>query len=104
MAIQRIVCFKFKEGTSEEAIQQHMEDFAAMKDAIEQIKQYRGGRTRPGDNNRAPDYDAMHYLVYDSMEDIDIYIPHEAHQYFITHNRENWENVLVLNSEIESSV
>jgi hypothetical protein len=101
MAIQRIVCFKFKEGTSEEAIEQHMADFAAMKGAIEQIKEYRGGRTRPGDHNQPPDYDSMHYLVYDSMEDIEIYIPHEAHQHFIARNREIWERVLVLNAEIE---
>jgi hypothetical protein len=100
MAIQRIVCFKFKEGTSEEAICRHMEDFAAMKGAISQIKEYRGGRTKPGDNNRVPDFDTMHYLVYDCMEDIDIYIPHEAHQNFIARNREIWENVLVLNSVI----
>lgn len=101
MTIQRIVCFKFKEGVSAEAIHQHMQDFAAMKDAIPQIREYRGGLTRPGDNNRPPDYDSMHYLTYDSMADIDIYIPHEAHQRFIARNREIWTNVLVLNSEID---
>ena len=101
MTIQRIVCFKFKPGTPEDAIQQHMQDFAAMKDAIPQIREYRGGLTKPGDNNRPPDYDAMHYLTYASMADIDLYIPHEAHQSFISRNREHWEQVLVLNSEID---
>lgn len=100
MSIQRIVCFKFKEGTSEAAIQQHLADFAGMKDFISQIKEYRGGLTRPGDDNRPPDYDVMHYLTFNSMEDIELYRPHEAHLRFIERNRNTWENVLVLNSEI----
>ena len=99
MPIQRIVCFKFKEGVSAEAIQQHMQDFAAMKDAIPQIQEYRGGLTKPGDNQRAPDFDAMHYITYACLEDIDLYIPHPAHQFFINRNREIWEQVLVLNAE-----
>lgn len=98
MTIQRIVCFKFKEGTPEEAIQQHMDDFAAMQPAIPQIIEYRGGRTKPGDNNRPPDFDTMHYLTYASMDDIDVYLPHPAHRRFIELNREIWANVLVLNA------
>ncbi len=101
MTIQRIVCFKFKEGISVEAVCQHMQDFAAMKDAIPQIQEYRGGLTKPGDNNTPPAYDSMHYLTYANMADIDVYLPHEAHQRFIARNREIWANVLVLNSEIE---
>lgn len=101
MPIQRIVCFKFKEGVSPAVVQQHMQDFAAMKAAIPQIQEYRGGLTKPGDNNAPPEYDSMHYLVYASMEDIEIYIPHEAHQRFIARNRASWEKVLVLNSTID---
>ena len=101
MKIQRIVCFKFKQGVSEEAIARHMTDFAAMQAAIPQIRDYRGGRTCPGDNNRAPDFDAMHYLIFDNMDDIEIYRPHPAHQNFISRNRESWEQVLVLNATID---
>ncbi len=101
MSIQRIVCFKFKAGTPEAAIQQHMADFAGMKDSITQIQEYRGGRTKPGDYNRPPDFDTMHYMTFASMEAIDIYFYHEAHQRFIQRNKEVWENVLVLNSEID---
>ncbi len=32
--IQRIVCFKFKPGTSPEALQQHMKGFQGLKDSI----------------------------------------------------------------------
>lgn len=100
MTIQRIVCFKFKPGTPEDCIRQHMADFAGMKDAIAQIQEYRGGRTKPGDHNSPPGFDTMHYMTFESMAAIDIYYYHEAHQRFIERNKEIWENVLVLNSEV----
>lgn len=99
MPIQRIVCFKFNPGVSEATVQQHMQDFAGMKNEIAQILEYRGGRTCPGDYNRPPDFDAMHYMTFASMEDIDIYFHHEAHQRFIQRNKAVWASVLVLNSE-----
>jgi len=100
MSIQRIVCFKFKAGASQEAIRQHMQDFAGMMSEIPQILEYRGGFTGPGDDNRMPDYDCMHYMVFDGMDDIEIYRPHPAHMRFIECNKAVWENVLVLNAEI----
>lgn len=100
MAIQRIVCFKFKPGISSAAMAQHMQDFAGLKPAIAQIQEYRAGMTKPGDFNSPPEYDVMHYMTFASMEDIDRYIPHPAHQSFIARNKETWEKVLVLNSEI----
>ena len=99
MPIQRTVCFKFKPETSQAAVQQHMQDFAGMKDFIPQIQEYRGGPTRPGDYNRPSDFDTMHYMTFASMEDIDIYFHHEAHQRFIQRNKEVWASVQVLNSE-----
>ncbi len=102
MPYQRIVCFKFKAGTSEEAIQQHMADFAAMQTGIPQIQEYRGGGTHPGDYNRPPDYDTMHYMTFASLEDIDIYFNHPVHKHFIERNRSIWDNVLVLNSDIDA--
>lgn len=100
MPIQRIVCFKFKPGTPEGAIQQHMADFAGMKDFIAQIEEYRGGLTKPGDYNSPPDFDTMHYMTFANMEAIDIYFHHEAHQRFIERNKAVWDHVLVLNSEV----
>lgn len=101
MPIQRIVCFKFKPGATEDAIRQHMADFAAIQPACPQVREYRGGRTQPGDDNAPPDFDVMHYLTFDTLDDIELYRPHPAHQHFIERNRHIWEKVLVLNSEIE---
>ncbi len=98
--IQRIVCFKFKAGTSDQAIQRHLSSFAALKDAMPYIQSYRGGRALSGDRGAAPAFDTLHYLIFDSMADIDAYFVHEAHQQFIQENREIWESVLVLNGEV----
>jgi hypothetical protein len=99
--IQRIVAFKFKEGATEAAIQQHMDYFASLKDSIPQILSYRAGETIPADYENTGDYDVMHYSTFASEEAIEEYFNHPAHQRFIEANKEIWESVIVLNSEVE---
>jgi hypothetical protein len=99
--IQRIVAFKFKEGSSQEAIQQHMNHFAALKDSIPQIQSYRAGQTFPADYEGTGDYDVLHYSTFDSEEAIEEYFNHPAHQRFIAANKDIWENVIVLNSHVQ---
>ena len=82
---QRIVCFKFVDGASETAIQQHMEGLKKLKDAIPQIITYSGGMIVENDEMPS-EYDSMHYLTFESLEAIDIYFHHEAHQAFIAQN------------------
>src|SRR3954468_2105142 len=62
--IQRIVCFKFKAGTTAEEIKQHMQGFAHLKDSIPYILSYRAGFTVKGDLTEQPEYDVMHYCTY----------------------------------------
>lgn len=99
---QRFVCFKFKENTPPEAVQQHLDMFAALKDAIPQIMSYAGGKSFAGGKGTTI-FDSAHYLTYATKEDIDIYFHHEAHQEFIQANKAYWEDVLVLDSEINSN-
>ena len=101
MPYQRIVCFKFKKDASAQAIQTHMDSFKALKNQIPQIVAYSGGRATAGDHNRPPDYDTLHYLIFASPADIDIYFHHEAHQRFIEQNKAIWDRVFVLNSTID---
>src|SRR6476620_3913207 len=68
--IQRIVCFKFKAGTTPQAIEQHMRGFAHLKDSIPYILSYRAGFTVKGDLTEKPEYDVMHYCTYRSEEEI----------------------------------
>ena len=97
--IQRIVCFKFKAGTTQEAIKQHMSGFANLKDSIPYILSYRAGFTVKGDLTEKPEYDVMHYCTYRSEEEIKLYSSHPVHQRFIQQNKSIWEKVLVINSK-----
>ena len=100
--IQRIVCFKFKEGTTPEAIQQHMRGFAMLKDSIPYILSYHAGPTVKGDLTEKPEYDVMHYTTYRNEEEIKLYSVHPVHQQFIAQNKDIWEKVLVINSKVRA--
>lgn len=98
--IQRIVCFKFKAGTTPKAIEQHMCGFAHLKDSIPYILSYRAGSTVKGDLTEKPEYDVMHYCTYRNEEEIRLYSVHPVHQRFIQQNKSIWEKVLVINSTV----
>jgi len=99
--IQHIVCFRFKAEATPEAIQAHMDSFRALKDAIPQIASYRAGPTLPGDSHATPDYDVVHYLTYRTRADLDAYEVHPAHRAFGSANRDLWDDVLVINTELD---
>ncbi|MBN2305008.1 MAG: Dabb family protein [Anaerolineae bacterium] len=100
---QRFVCFKFKDGTAPEAIRQHMAMFAALKDTIPQIVAYAGGMVLQNSSEPYP-YDSAHYVTYATQVDIDVYFHHADHQAFIAANKAIWDQVLVVDSEIDSAV
>jgi hypothetical protein len=99
--IQHLVCFKFKEDASAEAVQQHLDMFADLKDKISQIVDYAGGPVIPGEAGEPRRFDTAHNVVFASLADLNIYLPHEAHQQFIAANKAIWEEVLVVDSEIQ---
>lgn len=103
MAFQRAVFFKFKETATEEEIIRHFDSFAALKDKIDVIFSYSGGRAveSPEGKNGTPPYDAFHYATFATLDDIGTYFKHKAHQAFIAENKEIWEDVFVLNAKIE---
>jgi hypothetical protein len=98
--IQRIVCFKFKPGTTPQAIGQHMRGFAGLKDSIPYILSYQAGPTVRGDLSEKGEYDVMHYCTYRNEEEIKLYSVHPVHQRFIEQNKAIWEKVLVINSQL----
>jgi hypothetical protein len=98
--IQRIVCFKFKPGTTPQAIEQHMRGFAGLKDSISYILSYQAGPTLKGDLSEKGEYDVMHYCTYRNEEEIKLYSVHPVHQRFIEQNKAIWEKVLVINSRL----
>lgn len=98
---QRIVCFKFKAGTSSDARAKHVADFAAFIKAVPQVLSYRAGKTVKGESKTDPEFDVMHYLTFEKEADILVYDTNPAHKKFIDANKENWEKVIVVNSAIE---
>lgn len=96
--IQRIICFKFKTTASTQAREQHMREFAQLKDSIPHILSYRAGDTVAADLTEKGDYDVMHYCTYRNEAEVKRYSVHPAHQRFIQRNQANWEKVLVINS------
>jgi len=75
--------------------------FAALENAIPQIVSYAGCLTFLGGEG-ADNYDSAHNVTCQTKEDISIYFHHAAHREFIKANKDHWEDVLVVDSEITS--
>ena len=97
---QQIVCVKFKKELREQAILRQMNGFAALKPEIKQIVSYSAGRTVASDGGES-DYDVMHYLTFRSEADAWAYRNSVAYKAFEQDNRDNWEKVLVIDSQIQ---
>lgn len=96
---QRIVCIKFKKDVETQAVEQHMNGFAALKHEIPQIVNYSSGRTILP-NQAVADYDVVHYLTFQNEADIVTYEKSEAYQQFVKQNKVVWDKVLVVNADI----
>lgn len=98
--LQRIVCYKFKEGVSDTQIQKHMQDFQGLKREVPQIMAYSAGSTL-NHINAANEYDVMHYLTFVNQEELDKYLQSNAVKNFESSHKSEWEKVLVLDSSIK---
>lgn len=98
---QRIVCFKFKAGISNDAKAQHMNAFASLVKEVPQVLSYRAGKTVKGESKTEPEYDVIHYLTFEKEQDILQYDVHPAHKKFVDANKNSWEKVMALNGAIE---
>lgn len=101
MAIQHIVCFKFKEDVEPSDINRHMEMFAALPKIIPGVLAYSAGKTFGVDYESTGNYDCMHCLKCESEEALENYFHHEAHQKFNASNQHLWQDVLVVNAQEE---
>ena len=97
---QRVVCIKFKPGTTKEDIEKHMRDFAILKNSVKDVVAYSAGRVQKTDaaDNQ---FDVIHYLTFRTDEGAQQYVANADRKAFVKSNESNWENVLELNSNIE---
>lgn len=97
---QSIVCYKFKEGTSAEAIKKHLEQFQDLKRELPEIVTYSAGNTI-SESGSSSEYDVMHYLTFRTDSELEKFRQSAQYKSFEKTNASNWEKVLVINSEIK---
>jgi multidrug efflux pump subunit AcrB len=97
---QTIVCYKFKEGTSAEAMKKHLEQFQDLKRELPEIVNYSAGNTIAESGTNA-EYDVMHYLTFRTDSEMEKFRQSTQYKAFEKSNGANWEKVLVINSEIK---
>jgi hypothetical protein len=97
---QRVVCIKFKAGTTPEDIEKHMRDFAVLKNNVKDVVAYSAGRVQ-GTDGSDNQFDVIHYLTFRTDESAKQYVSNADRKAFIKSNQANWDNVLELNSNIE---
>jgi uncharacterized protein (DUF1330 family) len=96
--IQKIVCIKFKAGTSTTDVERHMNEFAQLRREIPQMVAYSGGKTLSVAGKS--DYDAMHYLTFRTKDDITTFQNHPKYQEFVKNNQAVWDKELVIDASI----
>lgn len=96
--IQKIVCIKFKTGTTPADVERHMNEFAQLRREIPQMVAYSGGKTLSVAGKS--DYDAMHYLTFRTKDDITTFQNHPKYQEFVKNNQAVWEKELVIDANI----
>lgn len=97
---QRVVCIKFKAGTTDQEIEKHMSDFASLKNNVNDVVGYSAGRIEKSANGQS-EYDVIHYLTFRTNDAAKKYASNEARNAFVKSNEAHWDKVLELNSNIE---
>jgi len=97
---QRVVCIKFKPGTTSEDIEKHMRDFASLKNHVSDVVAYSAGKVQKTDGN-ANAYDVVHYLTFRTNDAAKKYALNADRKEFVKNNEANWDKVLEMNSSIE---
>jgi len=97
---QRVVCIKFKSGTTSEEIEKHMRDFAVLKNNVSDVVAYSAGRVQKTEGSEN-EYDVVHYLTFRTNEAAKKYALNADRTLFVKNNESHWDKVLEMNSSIE---
>lgn len=97
---QQIMCFSFKEGIKTGVIEKHMHDFAGLKHEIPQIVGYSAGKTFAADA-AGVDYDVVHYITFQSADDLKAFQRSAAYQRFVADNQAAWARQFTVTADIQ---
>ncbi len=78
---RHVVLFKFKDGTSDEQVQEVVDAFRDLKNKIDVIKDFEYG-TDVSVENRAQGFTHCFFVTFADEKGRDIYLPHPAHKAF----------------------
>jgi hypothetical protein len=98
--MQRIVCVKFKAGTTQADVDKHLREFASLRREIPDIVGYSAGRVLSNSESTG-EFDVVHYLTFRNEDGIASYNSHPSHAAFVTSNQAQWAHILEVNSEIQ---
>ncbi|NIJ53672.1 Dabb family protein [Dyadobacter arcticus] len=98
--IQRVVCIKFKAGTTPEDVDKHLRDFASMKNAAKDLVAYSAGHVQNSEAGKN-EFDVIHYLTFRTKEAAQQYASNADRKEFVESNEAKWDKVLEMNSNIE---
>ena len=97
---QQIFCFSFAKDVNSQAVDKHMRNFAALRHDIPQVVGYTAGKTFLV-GAAGSEYDAMHYLTFQTEADMKAFEQHAAYKTFVRENKANWDKTLVVNADIQ---
>jgi hypothetical protein len=93
--LRHVVLFQFKEGTPETTIREIEAAFASLPGKIEVIQEFEWG-TNISVEDKADGFTHCFLVTFGSDADRDAYLPHPAHQKFVSLVRPNVDRSLVL--------
>ena len=99
-SVQRVVCVKFKAGTTEEQVQAHLHDFANLRREISEIVAYSAGKTISNQNTKNSGFEVMHYITFRSEADVKQFEQDSDNMAFVNAHQKNWEKVWTMNASI----
>ena len=92
--LHHVVLFAFKETCSQATISEIERAFAALPSRIEEIQDFRWG-TDVSVENKAQGFTHCFLVIFASEKERDRYLPHPAHQEFVSLVRPQVDKVLV---------
>lgn len=98
--IQRVVCIKFKAGTTPQEVEKHLRDFASMKNSVKDVVAYSAGHVQKSSSDEEQ-FDVIHYLTFRTTESAKEYTANADRLAFVKANEGHWDKVLEMNSNIE---
>jgi quinol monooxygenase YgiN len=94
-AYRHVVIFKFKEEATKEQIQKVESEFAKLPDKIETVTGYEWG-TNVSPENHDQGYTHCFIVSFKDRAGLDVYLPHQAHQDFISVLKPILDKVMVI--------